>query len=160
MSRTIKEHECKGKKKVSWTFEKFTFEKIYWLFNSVRKWSQLPSFFIYSLLYLAVLVILKCWKMIWEQKNCDFLAINNISNIRGEFMRTPSQKIFVYWDLRHFCAIQKYLLCEIYGVWSTFIMFLYHTKIAGKLVTVQERNIRVPNESEDCSSHAPCNSGH
>lgn len=33
-------------------------------------------------------------------------------------------------------------------------------RIAGDLMTVKEENIREPNEPEECSSHAPCNSGH
>lgn len=49
---------------------------------------------------------------------------------------------------------------EIYGVRNTFVVFLYHISIAGDLLTVQEGNIREPNEAEECSSHAPCNSGH
>lgn len=49
---------------------------------------------------------------------------------------------------------------EIYGIRYTFIVFLYYMSIAGDLLTVQEGNIREPNEAEECCSHAPCNSGH
>lgn len=49
---------------------------------------------------------------------------------------------------------------EIYGIRNTLIVFLYHMNKADDLLAVQEGNIREPNGAEECSSHAPCNSGH
>lgn len=95
------------------------------------------------------------------QKKLRYSLVANkiIASSEDEFMLSPTLENFMCWDPTHFYAIQIYFY-EVYGVINTSIVFLYHTSIAGDLLTLQEGDIRETNEGEECSSHGQCNSGH